>query len=360
MTDPLSWSIPLGRWAGVSLRAHLTLILFICFRLFFAIAIGDEETDRLTHLGETAAWLSLLIIVLLIHEAGHCAAAYRFGLEPGEINLWPLGNLVRSVPSTISNSREAITVALMGPLVNLLLAAFIYIGLLFADAQMVLYPFGYNGEGNGAPTVNGEPVKTFGIIWWIGWFGFLNWLVFLANLIPAIPMDGGRALRAYLAQPALVSTRDGLIAPWTARTCAVLLGIIGLARILLGREVGGFSLISLAFLFEIMVRRESWMIEEGSEIDDNLFGYDFSEGYTSLEGSGPKVRPYQESALTRWRRRRSEARRRRRVAQQAAEEQRMDEILAKIHSEGRDSLSSEEQRFLVRVSHKYRNRSDRS
>ena len=53
------------------------------------------------------------------------------------------------------------------------------------------------------------------------------------------------------------------------------------------------------------------MLEDGGFFDDGVFGYDFSEGYTSLEGSAAKVRPYRESALKRWRRRRSDLRRQR-------------------------------------------------
>jgi hypothetical protein len=58
--------------------------------------------------------------------------------------------------------------------------------------------------------------------------------------------------------------------------------------------------------------------------------------------------------LRRWRR--SSDRRRRREAREAAEELRMDEILAKLHREGRAALSDEEQRFLVRLSARYKNR----
>ena len=44
------------------------------------------------------------------------------------------------------------------------------------------------------------------------------------------------------------------------------------------------------------------------------------------------------------------------MAREAAEERRMDEILDKLHREGRGALSDEENRFLVRVSVRFRNR----
>jgi stage IV sporulation protein FB len=104
------------------------------------------------------------------------------------------------------------------------------------------------------------------------------------------------------------------------------------------------------------VRSEARMLEDGGFLDDGVFGYDFSEGYTSLESGAAKVRPYRESALKRWRRRRSDLRRQRRMAREAAEERRMDEILDKLYREGRSALTDEEHRFLIRVSVKYRNR----
>src|SRR5262249_56940952 len=87
-------------------------------------------------------------------------------------------------------------------------------------------------------------------------------------------------------------------------------------------------------LVELLVRAETRLLEEGGYLDQGVFGYDFSEGYTSLESSAAKVRPARESALKRWRRRRSELRRQRRLAREIAEERRMDEILRKVHREG--------------------------
>jgi hypothetical protein len=162
-------------------------------------------------------------------------------------------------------------------------------------------------------------------------------------------------LRAWLGSTSVVSSRDSIAAPWTSHACAFLLGLIGLVR-LVTKGLDGMTLIFMAVLIEYLVRTEARMLEDGGYFDDGVFGYDFSEGYTSLESAAPKVRPYRESALKRWRRRRSELRRQRRIARETAEERRMDEILAKLHREGRMALTDEENRFLVRVSARYRNR----
>jgi hypothetical protein len=136
----------------------------------------------------------------------------------------------------------------------------------------------------------------------------------------------------------------------------VVLALAGLVKWLIFHSPGGLTLLGLARLIELYVRAETRVMEEGGFFDDGVFGYDFSQGYTSLEAGAPTVRPYRESALKRWRRRRSEQRRLRREAQEAAEEQRVDEILEKLYREGRSALTDEEQRFLVRVSAKYRHK----
>jgi len=352
MSDPFHWTINLGRWAGIPVRVHVLLLIFVALRLLGATLFDGEGEIAVQ---ETLAWLGLFLIALVVHEAGHAVTALRLDVEPDEIRLWPLGNFIGPKPVSVTQAGETFLVALAGPLTNLAIALSVGIGLWFADAQMILNPFGFAGGGSGAPLVGGAPATAFSGIWWLGWFGYLNWVLCLANLIPALPMDGGRMLRAALAGPGLTSNRDGMIAPWTARAVALVLLLAGLWRLLQGSE-GGLTLILLAILFETFVRAESRLLEEGGYFENTLFGYDFSEGYTSLESSGPKVRPYRESALARWRRRRSEARRARRAAKDAAEERRMDEILAKIHDQGRDALTPEEHRFLVRLSGRYRGR----
>jgi Zn-dependent protease len=360
MNDPLTWSpINLGRWAGTHVRIH---IFFVFFAIGSLLNAAIEPGHRV---GPTVCWLVLLLVALTVHEVGHAAMAAWLGVEPEEVRLWPLGNLVSPQALSRHGTGDNLLVALAGPATSagMVLTAAVTLG--FLDAQFVWNPFG-NSVDAGAPTlavlasdhhtVVHRLASPYSPAWYIGWFGYLNWVIMLANLLPALPFDGGRIFRSYLSQTAVVPGRDGLIVPVLAKSVALILALVGLVRLLLARHFDGLTLIALAILIYWMVRIEAHMIEDGGFFDDGVFGYDFSEGYTSLEAGTAKVRPYRESALKRWRRRRSELRRQRRAAREAAEERRMDEILEKLHREGRPALTDEEHRFLVRVSAKYRNK----
>jgi hypothetical protein len=269
------------------------------------------------------------------------------------VQLWPLGNLAG--PSLAPRTSEHFLVAMAGPLTSGAIAVATAIGLHAAGAQFVWSPFGNPDGDAGAPRIAGGPVPVFGTRWLLGWFGYLNWILTLANLLPALPFDGGRIVRALHGSTSAVSTRDNTLTFGLARACTIILVAAGLIRLAMVRA-DGLTLIGLGLLVELLVRAETRMLEEGGYLDQGIFGYDFSEGYTSLESSAAKVRPSRESALKRWRRRRSELRRQRRLAREIAEERRMDEILEKLHREGRGALTDEEHRFLVRVSARYRNR----
>jgi Zn-dependent protease len=353
MTDFFSWCpLPLGRWFGTQVRVHCVFVFFILLTLLVALASHDSRVAT------TGGWLALLVLAVIVHELGHISASLWLGSEPEEVRLWPLGSLSIPTPPSPSRWNETMWVGLAGPATSLTFAVAAAICLRVGGATMVLNPFGNAKDGTGTPLLtSGDAVAAFSTLWWIGWFGYLNWVIFLANLLPAFPMDGGRVFRSILVGPSVGHPRDSMVGPHVAAGVAILLLLLGLGRLIFAdHSAGALWLMCLATLIYITVRIEARSYEEGAFYDEGIFGYDFSAGYTSLEGSGPKVRPCRESALKRWRQRRSELRRQRRLAREAAEEQRMDEILAKLHDQGRAALTDEEQRFLVRVSARYRGR----
>ena len=355
MSDVLTWSIDLGRWFGVQVRIHYFLVFFALGWLLNA-AVGVTHTIL-----PTACWLLVLVAVLAVHELGHALMARFHEAEIEDIRLWPLGNLV--IPGS-ARSSDSVAVAAAGLLTSLTLAIGTAVTLAMFGSWMIFNPVGYFDKASaafdsGAPIImaTGRQVAPLQPLWWLGWFGYLNWVLFLANMIPALPFDGGRILRVVLARSSIGLTRDNPYAQWTARGVAGILALVGVVKVFTDPYPVGLVLIILAVLIELIVRTESRMLEDGGFFEDGVFGYDFSEGYTSLEGSTAKVRPVRESALKRWRRRRSELRRQRRAEREAAEELRLDEILDKVYQQGKASLTDDEQRFLIQVSSKLRNRS---
>jgi Zn-dependent protease len=354
MTDILTWSpISLGRWFGTAVRVHISLIIFVAFWLMFQ-AVSLATKGELQQFPRATCWLGLLVLALLVHELAHALTAAWLDCDQEDVHLWPLGSLVG--PSFVPRSSEHFLVALAGPVAS----GAIFLGCafgvsLYAGAQFAWSPFGNEGDAGAPRLASGHLAAPLSAVWTVGWFGYLNFVLMLTNLIPALPFDVGRMLRAYLSSTSVVSSRESIAAPWTAHACAWLLGIIGVVR-LASRGLDGIWPILLAVVIEGLVRIEARMLEDGGYFEGGVYGYDFSEGYTSLESGAAKVRPKRESALKRWRRRRSDLRRQRRLDREAAEEKRMDEILQKLYVQGRGALSDEEHRFLIRVSARYRNR----
>ncbi len=208
MNDPLTWSpISLGRWFGTTVRVHILLILFVATRLLWsAVALAAE--GRLPELSQTACWLGLLLIALAVHELAHAATAYWLDCDQEDVHLWPLGNLVG--PSYVPRSSEHFLVAMAGPFTS---------GAIFLDRGDRTERAG-RGPGRlesvrkhdrarrcirgdhrctlGPPRDGSVLASPLSRVWIIGWFGYLNWVLMLANLIPALPFDGGRMLRAFL------------------------------------------------------------------------------------------------------------------------------------------------------------------
>ena len=349
MSDPLSWSIDLGRWAGTRVRAHAFLLIFAAWKLLGAA--WEKDRPGLASL-VVLGWLGLLAIALAIKLIAQAVVGTRLGYDRDEVRIWPLGDLGRPGLSAAERSPEAAVSAGAGMLANLAVAASLLVGLRMAGATMMLNPFGDAGTG-GAPLLgSGKGAAPFSAIWWFGQLGYVNWVLFLANLVPALPLDGGRIYRPFLAS----RSRDPLIGPWTAHAAAIVLFLVGLVRWVYLKRPGSSELFAMALMIEWMVRTEARGPDEGGFFDDGVFGYDFSQGYTSLEAGAATVRPPREGALQRWRRRRADDRRRKREAEEAAIESRMDDILAKIHAQGRTSLSADEERFLAEVSAKFKKR----
>jgi hypothetical protein len=140
-----------------------------------------------------------------------------------------------------------------------------------------------------------------------------------------------------------------LAAVYAGFIAALVFGIVAI----LGNELLALCLA----LFIYVACRRQWVILEGGG-EDSLLGYDFSQGYTSLERDQPppRRRRPRPNFWQRWWQRRAQRKRQQQEQQKIAEERRMDQLLEKVQRDGLHSLTDEERRFLKRVSDKYKNR----
>jgi stage IV sporulation protein FB len=356
MRDPFTWSLPLGRMFGIHVRMHILFPLFVL--VMWLRAVVEKPAPPAGYATDTLVVLALLFFAVLLHELGHCFGARLMEGDAREILLWPLGGLARcDVPST---PRANFVTSAAGPAANLLLC--LVSGLILAAAYLrpsldptfdqlwrtELYSWANNdwyGNARYAPELR-HHLDVWQVH--IARFFWINWVLFLINVcILGFPMDGGQMAQALL-WPRLGYKQSMLTAIFLGFLFMFLIGVYALVQ--------KDPLIFCLALFIYFACKQQWIIlETGGE--ESLFGYDFSQGYTSLERDQPRPpRRPRPNALQRWLQRRAARKLLREQERQMAEEQRMDELLEKIQRQGRQALTDEENRFLKRVADKYRHR----
>jgi hypothetical protein len=353
MRDPFSWSIPLGSVFGITVRVHL---------LFPIVAIGliGRFAYLTSHDGypqglwvDAAIMVGLTLVLVLLHEFGHCFAARWLNGSADEVLIWPLGGLAQvDVPQT---PKAHFLVAAAGPATNLLICFLLAGVFLFHDVRPTWNPFAVPWRVDDVGNIrlylwNGDLFETNLLGWVVLARTFwLSWVLFLFNtVLIGFPMDMGRMFQAVLWH--FVGYRQAtLLAVFAGFVTMVCVGIVSII-------VESILLAALAVFIYFSCRHQYVILETGGE--ESLFGYDFSQGYTSLERDQPIAppRPRQPNWFQRWHQRRSARKLQRDQEQRESEERRMDELLERVHNHGLSALTEEERRFLKRVSDRYRNR----
>lgn len=372
--NPLLWSFGLGTWAGVRVRVSWLqpVIWFWLWHLFDDIALAS------------AVFFALFASVLL-HEIGHVIAARRTGGTADEIVIWPLGGLagVTYGPSPMSRFFTAAA----GPFVNLmLLLACLPYTLVWAARPETPSPPASAAVVSTAPsavisstTDSADsaksplrkpspwnpfvlPVSKLGSDW-VGELQVivfsLNWMLLLLNLLPISPLDGYNMTRGVMEatsgrlEAAEVMPKVGLIG-------AVAM-VVTTSLFLKDTTLTGLFAF-LGMLSAIEYARPRW--SEGA--DEGFLGYDFSEGYTSLERSAegddetgsdsPRPQENSPGMWRKWKENREAERERREREQLVLEQTKLDDLLAKVHERGMSGLSDGEKRELRQLSERLRSR----
>jgi Zn-dependent protease/CBS domain-containing protein len=169
-------SIELGRIFGIRIGINWSWLVVVALLVWtLAVAIFPSTNPGLSD--ETYVWMAIVAAALfftslLLHELGHAIQARREGMEIEGITLWLFGGVAKFKGMFPSAGAE-FRIAIAGPLVSLAL------GVLFVLAAL----------GLPAP----EPVDAVA-----AWLGYINLVLLVFNLLPALPLDGGRVLRSAL------------------------------------------------------------------------------------------------------------------------------------------------------------------
>jgi len=169
----------------------------------------------------TASFAALLGISVLLHEMGHCVVARTFDLPVRSITITFLAGFTEITREPQTPAREY-AVAVSGPMVSLLLAG-IGVGLLplFDEA-----------------TVASRVVENIAIT---------NGLIAAINLLPGLPLDGGRVLRAIVWRLTGDDQKATRAAAWSGRIVAIVVLPVLLLGVLPALGYGDAGPVSIVF-----------------------------------------------------------------------------------------------------------------
>ena len=230
----MTWSWKLARIAGIDIYVHVTFLMVIVW----IGVIHWSQNETLGAVIEGVGFILALFACIVLHEYGHALTARRYGIRTRDITLLPIGGLARLERMPDVPAQE-LWVALAGPAVNVIIAAVLFIWLQASGSWQPL---------DSVDVASGAFAQRI-----------LLANVFLAgfNLLPAFPMDGGRALRALLATR-MEYTRATQRAAQIGQGMAVLFAFVGFQ--------GNPMLIFIALFVWIGAGQEASMVQMKSSL----------------------------------------------------------------------------------------------
>ncbi|MDF2647363.1 MAG: peptidase family [Paenibacillus sp.] len=193
------------KWAGTTYRFH---------PLFTLIMIGSAITGYFLE-------AVTLFGIVLVHEMGHLAAANGFGWRVREVQLLPFGGVLVVDELGTAPTHEELIVSLAGPLQHV---------------WMILVALLMKWVDVGASS------------WW-DYFIEANLMIGLFNLIPVMPLDGGKVMQSLLGY--LLSYHNTILyTAWISMILSLAIIVIAIIQLISGHlplnilVIGIFLLVS--------------------------------------------------------------------------------------------------------------------
>lgn len=221
-------NIPLGKILGIEICLDYSwFVIFALLTWMLADSYYPDEFkdwSTLTYWVTGAVTATMLFVSVLLHELGHSVVALRYRIPVRSITLFLFGGVAQigaEPPSAVAE----FFIAIAGPIVSLALAVFFYAL---------------------EPALSGaEPL--LGIAKYLA---YINMALFLFNLIPGYPLDGGRVFRAIVWAITGSMNRSTAIAANVGRFFAFLLIFAGTLQIFNGNLGGGLWIVLIGWFLD--------------------------------------------------------------------------------------------------------------
>jgi Zn-dependent protease len=210
----------LGRFRGVPVLVMPSWLLVAVLLSAVYAPIIDDAVPTISARGAylaAAAFAVLFGLCILAHELGHTVVSLALGHPVQRVVLFALGG-VSEIDGEPERARDEMLIAGSGPLVSLIIAGVAWLGYESAPAGALV-------------------TALLALLWWS------NLLLAAFNLLPGLPLDGGRLLRAAVCAFGAAPLTGTRVAAWAGRGLAVVVAVSGLIadRTSLGLAAGLFS-----------------------------------------------------------------------------------------------------------------------
>lgn len=205
----------LGRLFGVPIVAAGSWLIWLFAALYIVTGFFPTEVSG----GDGRAFglaivvVTIYVVALLGHEFGHALMARRLGIETERVELWMLGGLAH-LSRGARTPKEEFLIAAAGPAVTFVFAAgaLVVVGLVDGFALRTLWQIGSLQYSGSTPAG-----AVAGIIL------FVEGLALIFNLLPAMPLDGGRIARSIVWKATGDQRRGTAVTAQAGKGLAILL-----------------------------------------------------------------------------------------------------------------------------------------
>lgn len=228
-------AITIARVRGIDIRLHISwlpIALLVSWALsgsYFPSAAPGRSTGAYWFTGVVVT--ALFFGSLLLHELAHSLMARARGLHVLGITLYLFGG-VSEIGAEAENPGDEFRVTVVGPLTSLGLAA-----IFWAIWAM---------SGGASDLVSAA----------VGYLAAINLFLGLFNLLPGLPLDGGRVLHAFVWQRSGDKARATRVASGAGVAIGYLMVTAGIIYVFTGFWLNGLWLIVLGWYLQGMATQE--------------------------------------------------------------------------------------------------------